>query len=127
MALLILRHVDAHHRVFVVKEEFGQGARRLGLADARRPQEEEAAQWSIGVLQASAGGAHGVGDGGERLVLPDDTLAQVFLGMHQLLDLALHQPRHRDAGPLADDLGDVLLADLLAHELVPLVRCASCC
>ena len=39
----------------------------------------------------------------------------------QLLDLAFHQPADRDVRPPADDLGDVLLVDLLLqHALVPL-------
>ena len=34
----------------------------------------------------------------------------------QLLDLALHQPGDRDPGPARDDLGDVLLGDLLVQQ-----------
>jgi hypothetical protein len=36
--------------------------------------------------------------------------------VHELLDLALQQRRDRDAGPARDDLGDVLLVDLLLEQ-----------
>ena len=41
--LLVLRHVDADHRVLVVEQEVGEAARQLGLADARRAEEQERA------------------------------------------------------------------------------------
>ena len=70
-----------------------------------------------------------VGDGRDGLVLADDALVQPLLHLQQLLDLAFHQPADRDAGPAADDLGDVLLVDfLLEHPLVllQLGQRASC-
>ena len=56
------------------------------------------------------------GDGLDRLVLADDALVQALLHVDQLLDLALHQAGDGDAGPLGDDLGDVLLGDLLGQH-----------
>ena len=50
------------------------------------------------------------GHGGHRLVLSDDRLVQVLLEPDQLVDFALHQLGHRDPGPAAHHLGDVLLA-----------------
>src|SRR6185436_723275 len=38
---------------------------------------------------------------------------QALLHVDELLDLALHQARDRDARPLADDLGDLVGVDLL--------------
>ena len=65
--------------------------------------------------------AHRVRDRQQRLVLADHALAQPVLDVEQLLDLALEHPGHRDAGPLGDDLGDVLRVDLLLeHALVAL-------
>ena len=34
--LLVFGHVDADHRMLVVEQELGEGARKLGLAHARR-------------------------------------------------------------------------------------------
>ena len=39
--LLVLAHVDAHHRVLVVEHELGERARELRLADAGRAEEDE--------------------------------------------------------------------------------------
>src|SRR2546430_926070 len=54
-----------------------------------------------------------MGDGLDRLVLADDALVQALLEVDELLDLPLHQPGDRNAGPLRDDLGHVLRVDLL--------------
>ena len=48
------RHVDADHRPLVVEQEVGERARELGLADARRPEEEERADRPVGVGQPGA-------------------------------------------------------------------------
>ncbi len=61
-------------------------------------------------------------DGLHGLVLADHPLVQALLHLDQLLDLALHQLRHRDAGPAGDDLGDVLLGDLLGQQRAGLVE-----
>ena len=60
---------------------------------------------------------HGVGDQLHRLVLADHPLVEDLVEAQQLLALALDQAGHRDAGPARDDLGDLLLGDLLAQEL----------
>ena len=41
---------------------------------------------------------------------------QPFVQLQQLLLLALHQPRHGNARPAADDIRDLLLGDLLAQQ-----------
>ena len=69
-----------------------------------------------GSLQAGAGAADGVGHGLDRLVLADDPLVEPLLHLDELLELALQQPRDRDAGPGRDDLGDVVGGDFLLEE-----------
>ena len=61
--LLVLRHVDADHRLLVVEQELGERARQLGLADAGRAEEQEAAERPVRILQAGARAADRVGDG----------------------------------------------------------------
>ena len=114
--LHIFRHVDAHHRVLVVEQEFGQRAGQLRLADAGRPEEQEAADRPVRVLQAGAGAAHGVGDGADRLVLADDPGPDRRFHLEQLLALAFEHLVDRDAGPARDDGGDDLGADLLVEH-----------
>src|SRR5262249_13061462 len=63
----------------------------------------------------------GVRDGADRLRLTNHAPTKALLHLDELLDLALEEPRHRDAGPLCDDLGDILLVDLLLEE-APLAR-----
>ena len=116
MLLHVLGHVDADHRPLVVEEELGQRAGQLGLADARRPEEEERPDGTVGVAQPGAAAPDGVGHGGDRLVLPHHALVEGGLQPHQLLHLALQEARDGDAGPAADHLGDVLGVDLLLQE-----------
>src|ERR687894_97927 len=50
------------------------------------------------------------------------TPVKALFHMDQLLDLALHQTRHRDAGPARHDLRDVLFVDLFLEELPVLLQ-----
>ncbi len=121
--LRVLAHVDADHGPAVVEEELGQGPGELGLADAGRSEEEERADRAVGVGQAGPAAPDGVGDRGDRFVLADHPGVEGVLHADELLDLALEQPAHRDAGPAADHLGHVLGVDLLLQE--PLGLCSS--
>ena len=111
--LLVLRHVEAHHRALVVEHELGERAGELGLPDAGRPEEDERADRAVRILEARAGSPQRVRHGLDRLVLADDALVQPLLHVDELLDLALEQARDRDPRPRGDDGGDVVLVDLL--------------
>src|SRR6187399_2027236 len=115
MALLILAHVDANHRALVVEQELGEGARRLGLTDARRSEEQERTDRTAGVAEARARAAHGVRDGSEGRVLPDHAPAEVLLHPEELLHLALEHFRDGDARPFRDDRGDVFVRHLFTQ------------
>jgi hypothetical protein len=49
VTLLELAHVDAHHGRLIPEERVGKGARQLGLAYSRWPEEKEAAYGTVGV------------------------------------------------------------------------------
>ena len=117
--LHVLGHVDPDHRVLGVEHELGQRPRELGLADAGRAEEQERADRPVGVLEAGARAAQRARHRADRLVLADHPLVQPLLHVHELLDLALHQAGDRDAGPLGDDLGDVLGVDHVLEEPGP--------
>jgi hypothetical protein len=75
----------------------------------------------VGVGELGARAADGVGDGADRLFLPDDALREARLHLEELRLLALEHLRRRDTGPARDDGGDVLRVDeLLHHRLVAL-------
>ena len=114
--LHVLGHVDAHHRALVVEQKPRERAGELGLADAGRPEEQERAERPVRVRQAGARAAPTPRDDAHRLVMADDARVQAVLHLDQLLDLALEQARDRDAGPLADHFGDVLLVDLFLDQ-----------
>ena len=102
--------------MLVVEEELGQRAGQLGLADARRSEEEEGADRPVRVREPRARAADRVGDRADRFVLADDAAVQELFHADQLVDFALHELGDRDARPAADDVGDVLGVDLFFQE-----------
>ena len=122
--LLVLGHVEPHHRVLVVEHELGERTCELGLADAGRAEEDERADRPVRILQTGARAAERVRDRLDRLVLADDALVEPLLHVDELLGLALEQPVDRDARPARDDGGDVVLVDLLLDHRPGLLRVA---
>ena len=116
MLLHELAHVDADHGVLVVEQHFGERLAELGFADAGRAAEDERADRAVGVLQAAAAAADGVGDGRDGFVLADDALVEPLFEHEQLGLLGFQHAGDGDAGPGADDFGDFLGADFLAEE-----------
>jgi hypothetical protein len=116
VAFAVLAHVDTHHRVLVVEQELRERARGLGLADAGRAQEDERADRPARVLEPGARAAHRRRHRGQRVVLADHAQAQLVLHVEELGLLALEHLRDRDAGPLRDDLGDLLGGHLLGEQ-----------
>ena len=118
----VFGHVDAHHGLFAVEHEFAQGLGQLGLAHAGRPEKNERAQGAVRVLQPGPGAAQDARDRFHGLVLADDPLLQYLLHVQQLLFFPAQQLADRDAGPLGDHFGDVLLGDLLGQDLLFLLQ-----
>ena len=110
--LLELAHVEPDHHVLVAEQHLGERARQLGLADARRPKEQEAPDGALRVPEPGPAPANGLGDRLHRLVLPDHPLVQPLLELEQPVALLLGQLRDGDAGRTRDHLGDVLHRDL---------------
>ena len=86
----------------------------LGLAHARRAEEDERPGRPLGVLEPGARAADGLGHGLDRSLLADHALVQLVFHADELLRLGLGELEDRDAGPHGDDVGDGLLADLRA-------------
>ena len=111
--LLVLAHVDTRHHLVVVEQELGQRLGQLGLADARRTEEDERTDRLAGIVQPGARTAHGVGNGRDGLLLPDDALVEFVLHVEQFLALRGQHARHGNARPARHHLGNVLRVDLL--------------
>ncbi len=112
-----LRHVDAHHGVLGVEQEFGERLAQLRLAHPGRPQKQEGAVGTVGIGQPGARTPHRVGHRGHRLALAQHPAVQGVFHVQQLFAVALQHLGHRDAGPLGDHLGDLLVGDLVAQQL----------
>ena len=89
MPFLVLRHIDTHHVVLIVKQELRQGFSQLGFTYAGGAQEDERTDGPLWVLQTRPTAAHRVRQGLNGLVLPGHALAQFFLEIKQLLTVAL--------------------------------------
>src|SRR5262245_53207574 len=115
--LHVLRHVDAHHRVFVVEQELRERTRRLRFADTCRAEEDERADGAVRILKASARATHRVRDGFDGLLLSDHALRQLFVELREPFAFALEHSRNRNTRPARDHLGDVFRRDLLLQVL----------
>src|SRR4030081_268735 len=70
----------------------------------------------VGIRKTGAGAPDGIGNRLDRLVLTDHAPVQVLFDAQKLLDLALHEARNRNPGPLCDYLGDVVLVDFFLQQ-----------
>ena len=116
MLLHVLGHIDPDHGLVVVEHELGQSLRQFGLTDARRTQEDEAADGPVGIAQPRAVAADGIRHQRHRFVLPDDALVQPRFHVDQLLHFAFEHARDRNAGPLGHDLRDIFFVDLFFQQ-----------
>ena len=88
MLLHVLRHVEAHHCSFVVEQKFSERPSRLSFADARWPQEDKRANWTIWILQARAGAPHRIRHRFKRFLLANHSLAQAIFHGQKFLHFA---------------------------------------
>ena len=114
--LHVLAHVDAGQRALVVEQPGGQRLGQLRLAHAGGAQEDEGPERLFRVGQSALVAADGVGDRRDRVVLADHPVAEDALQLQQPPALALQHLGDRDARPLRDDGGDVLLGHLLPQQ-----------
>ena len=112
----VLRHVQPHHGLFAIEQLIRQGLAQFRFAHTRGAQEQEGGNGSPGIGQTGAGALNGVGNAAHRLVLANHPLVQLLLQAEQLFQFRLHQAGHRYARPLADHLGNVVLAHVLAQQ-----------
>jgi len=111
-----LAHVQPDHGALVVEHHLGQGLAEFGLSHPRGAEEEERPDRPVRVLEPGAAAAHGIGHGRHRLVLVHQALVDPLLEHEELGPLGLHHAGHGNAGPRADDFGDLLRADLLTQQ-----------
>ena len=117
--LAVFGHINAHQRVLVVEQEFGQRFGELGFAYTGGAEEDKRTRRALGVFQAGAAAPDGVGQRADGFVLPDDALLQPFFHAQQLFGLGFQHLRERDAGPARNHLGDVLGVDYLVKLMFP--------
>ncbi len=114
--LLVLAHIDAHHRVVVIEKELCKRLRQLRLTDARRSEEDERADWPVLFLQARAAASNGRRNRLNSFTLADNPLLELGFHTDQFGAFALEHARNRNAGPPRDDLSDVVAVDFLLQE-----------
>src|SRR4029077_20677423 len=116
-----LRHIEADQRLPAAEHELGQGAGDFGLADARRAEEEERADWPVRALQSGGAAADGAGQGHDRLILRNDALVQLFFDAQELRRLLFLDRHDGHAGPARHDVLDVLAADYAGGRFVEMI------
>ena len=102
--------------MLVVEEILGECASQLRLANAGWPQEDKRSNRTIGIGETRARAQHRFGHGVYRLVLADDAPMKLIFEVQQLLLLAFHELRNRNAGPARDYSGDIVFVHLFFGE-----------
>ena len=74
MLFHIFRHINPHHRVFIVEEKLGEGASQFGFADTRRAEKDERADGPLGIAQSSTRAADGARYAFKGGILTDNSL-----------------------------------------------------
>ena len=97
--LHVFRHVDPHHRPFVVKEKLSQGLGKLRLAHSCRSQEQKGPNRPVLVLQSRPGPPDRIGDRPDRRPLSDNPIPKPLFHRDKLAPLPFLQPVHRDSRP----------------------------
>ena len=114
--LHVLAHVDADHVLLVVKQALRQRLGQLRLAYARGAQEQEGTDGAVFIRNAGTAAQNGLGDLLHGLVLADHAAVQLLGELEQLLALALLELGHGNAGPAADNTGDLVVGHLVAQQ-----------
>src|SRR5712692_482303 len=107
MLLHELRHVEAYQRLLRTKQKLRQAPGDFRLADAGRPEEEEAAHRTQRRLESRAAATNGAGQRGDGLVLADDALMEFWLDAQKFLLFVFLDGSDADAGPARDDFFNV--------------------
>src|SRR4029077_7295918 len=89
LLLADLRHVDAMQALGPDEEVLGERARRLRLAHARRPDEQERRDRPPRILEAAVRLRQRPCDARRRRALPEHASVQGFLEPHEALAIAL--------------------------------------
>ncbi|EDT05438.1 63 kDa protein [Burkholderia ambifaria IOP40-10] len=112
MRFLVLRQIDRRQRRGAAEQRVGERERRLGLADAGRPGEQEYAERRVFAFQASLGGAQTLSQGADRIVLSDHACGERRLEREQAPQFVLDEIADRYARPFGDHARDGLRIDV---------------
>src|SRR5712692_10120234 len=107
MLLHKLRHVEAYQRLLRTKQKLRQAPGDFRLADAGRPEEEEAAHRTQRRLETRAAESNGAGQRGDGLVLADDAFVEFRLDAQKFLLFVFLDGSDADSGPARDDFFNV--------------------
>jgi hypothetical protein len=86
------------HQVLVAEQSLGERAGELGLPDAGRAKEQEAADWSLRIAETRARAPDRLCDRGDGLLLAHDPTVQLLFEFDQPLAFLGRQLRDGDAG-----------------------------
>ncbi len=120
-----LRHIEAHQRLLRTKQEFRETPRDFGLANARRPKEEEAAHRAQRRLEAGPAATNGASQSSNGFVLADDALVQLRLDAQEFLLFVFFNGGDADAGPARDHFLDIFAGHDSCRGVIQLVAFAE--
>ena len=79
----VLRHVDAHECLFIIKQESSQRLGQLGFANAGCAQKNERTNWPLGIFESGARAPDGICQRTDGGILANDVFLQPFFHLEQ--------------------------------------------
>ena len=118
MLLAVLAHVDPHQRFLIVEHELSQCFGQLCFPNTGRPDKNKRPNRTSGVFQAAPGAPDGISHRFYCLRLTYHSLMQPVFHLQQFILFIFQHLRDRDAGPLVDDLGNIVDIDHLIQLMI---------
>ena len=121
MLLHVLGHIEADDRLLRAEHRLGKSACKFRLADARRSEEEEGADRTARILNPRTGTPHRLGDRAHRLILTDDTTADVLFESEQTVRFLRRNALYGNSRPLRYNIRNIVLRDDNLRALISAV------
>src|ERR1039458_1775830 len=99
MGFLKFRHVDGDHIAFTTVQNVGKRDGRLRLTNSAWSNQQKNPDRLDRIVQVGSRGEYSLRNGGERMILSDHALLQMFIEREHRLDLVADHLAERNSRP----------------------------
>src|SRR3990167_622260 len=117
MLLHVLRHVNSHKRLLVIKQKFSESARELGLADSGWPQKHKRTDRAIFLADSRARSPDPAWDFDKRPALPPTAFLKRLFHANKFFSFFLKHAFHKNSCPSLHNARDFLFPHFFFKHL----------